>query len=234
MAYITCNHLTLGYDGKEVAVDLNFKVEMGDYLCVVGENGTGKSTLIKTLLHLQDKISGEMLTGDGLDSHEIGYLPQQTIVQKDFPATVWEIVLSGTLPKCGRKPFYGRQEKNLAMQSMKKLGIWELRKKCYRYLSGGQQQRTLLARALCATSKVLLLDEPVTGLDPKATMEFYKLTKQLNEEGVSIIMVSHDIQAVDYATHILHIQRKHTFYGTKEDYMQSDHWKLFEMQGGVK
>lgn len=234
MAYITCNHLTLGYDGKEVAADLNFKVEMGDYLCVVGENGTGKSTLIKTLLRLQDKISGEMLTGDGLDSHEIGYLPQQTIVQKDFPATVWEIVLSGTLPKCGRKPFYGRQEKNLAMQSMKKLGIWELRKKCYRYLSGGQQQRTLLARALCATSKVLLLDEPVTGLDPKATMEFYKLTKQLNEEGVSIIMVSHDIQAVDYATHILHIQRKHTFYGTKEGYMQSDHWKLFEMQGGVK
>lgn len=234
MAYITCNHLTLGYDGRTVISDLNFKVEKGDYLCIVGENGTGKSTLVKTLLHLQEKIDGEMLTGNGLNPHEIGYLPQQTIVQKDFPATVWEIVLSGTLSKCGRKLFFGREEKSLAKQSLKRLGIWNLKQKCYRHLSGGQQQRTLLARALCATDKILLLDEPVTGLDPKATAEFYEMTKELNAEGVSIIMVSHDIQAVSYATHILHMQHTHTFYGTKEAYLKSDYRKLFEREGGVK
>lgn len=234
MAYITCNHLTLGYDGKTVASDLNFKVNQGDYLCIVGENGTGKSTLIKTLLGLREKISGEMLTGDGLNAHEIGYLPQQNIMQKDFPATVWEIVLSGTLSGCGNRPFYGRQEKNLAEETMEKLGIWELRKKCYRYLSGGQQQRVLLARALCAARKVLLLDEPVSGLDPKVTTEFYQITKMLHTEGVAIIMVSHDIQALDFADHILHMQQEHTFYGTKEDYFNSDYWKLFAIQGGVK
>ncbi len=233
MAYIICNHLTLGYDGKAVVSDLNFKINKGDYLCIVGENGTGKSTLIKALLHLQEAISGEMITGDELNPHEIGYLPQQTMVQKDFPATVWEVVLSGTLSKCGSKPFYGKQEKEIAQEKMQKLGIWDLRKRCYRHLSGGQQQRALLARALCATSKVILLDEPVTGLDPKVTMEFYQITKQLNTEGVSIIMVSHDMQAIEFATHILHIQQEKIFYGTKAEYLQSDQWKLFEMQGGL-
>ncbi|MCI8737337.1 MAG: metal ABC transporter ATP-binding protein [Lachnospiraceae bacterium] len=234
MAYITCSHLTLGYDGKTVASDLNFKVEQGDYLCIVGENGTGKSTLIKTLLGLQEKISGEMLMGDGLNPYEIGYLPQQTAVQKDFPATVWEIVLSGTLSGCGRKPFYGKAEKNLAEETMKKLGIWDLRKKCYRYLSGGQQQRALLARALCAARRVLLLDEPVAGLDPKVTTEFYQITKMLHTEGIAIIMVSHDVQAVDFAAHILHIQQENSFYGTKEEYLESDYRKLFTMQRGIE
>lgn len=234
MAYITCEHLTLGYDGKVVVSDLNFTVGKGEYLCIVGENGAGKSTLIKTLLHLQEKVSGEIVTGDGLNHYEIGYLPQTTVVQRDFPATVWEIVLSGALQKCGRNPFYGRSQKALAEEKMKQLGLWDLRKKCYRHLSGGQQQRTLLARALCATSKVLLLDEPVTGLDPKVTMEFYELTKQLHAQGVAIIMVSHDIQAIEFATHILHIQRDKSFYGTKEEYLQSDAWKLFQLQGGAE
>lgn len=234
MAYITCSHLTLGYDGRTVASDLNFKVEKGDYLCIVGENGTGKSTLIKTLLGLQEKISGEMLMGDGLNPHEIGYLPQQSAAQKDFPATVWEIVLSGTLPGCGRRPFYGKAEKSLAGETMNKLDIWNLRKKCYRFLSGGQQQRVLLARALCAARRVLLLDEPVSGLDPKVTTEFYQITKMLHAEGVAIIMVSHDIQAISFATHILHIQQENSFYGTKEDYMESDYHKLFTVQGGVR
>lgn len=233
MAYITCNNLTLGYESKGIVSDLNFEVDNGDYLCIVGENGTGKSTLIKTLLHLHESISGEIVMGDGLNSYEIGYLPQQTVVQKDFPATVWEIVLSGTLSRCGKKPFYTKQEKEIAEDKMKKLTIWDLRKKSYRHLSGGQKQRTLLARALCATSKVLLLDEPVTGLDPKVTLEFYKMIKQLNEEGVSIIMVSHDIQAIDYATHILHLRQAKSFYGTKEDYLKSEYWKLFKMQGGT-
>ena len=232
MAYITCNDLTIGYDGKVIVSGLSFEVAKGDYLCVVGENGTGKSTLIRTLLHLQNVVSGRIITGDGLLSHEIGYLPQQTMIQKDFPATAWEIVLSGTLSKCGRKPFYVKKEKTLAEKNMKKLSIWELRKKCYRNLSGGQQQRILLARALCATSKVILLDEPVTGLDPKAATEFYQLLMQLNEEGIAVIMVTHDIQAVKYATHILHMEKKNVFYGKKEEYFENDKWKLFQSTGG--
>ncbi len=232
MAYITCNDLTLGYDGKVIVSGLNFEVKKGDYLCVVGENGTGKSTLIKTLLRLQEAVSGQIITGDGLMPHEVGYLPQQTVAQKDFPATVWEIVLSGTLSKCGKKPFYGKTEKTLAQEKMNQMDLWELQKKCYRTLSGGQQQRTLLARALCAADKVILLDEPVAGLDPKVTAEFYRMMKELNGEGISVIMVSHDVQAIQYATHILHIDRRDTFYGEKEEYLKSGKWKMFQDAGG--
>lgn len=224
MAYITCKDLSLGYDGKVIVSNLNFEVNKGDYLCIVGENGTGKSTLMKTLLHLQEKISGEIQRGDGLKPYEIGYLPQQTLVQKDFPATVWEIVLSGTLPSCGRRPFYGRVQKEMARKQMEKLGIWNLRKRCYRNLSGGQQQRALLARALCATSKIILLDEPVTGLDPKVTLEFYELLSELNKTGITVIMVSHDLQAISYASHILHLDKTKSFFGTKQEYLEKDRW----------
>lgn len=229
MAYISCKDMTLGYEGEIVAEHISFSVEKGDYLCIVGENGAGKSTLMKTLLQLIRPLEGELETGEGLEAHEIGYLPQQTIVQKDFPASVWEIVLSGTLSKCGRRPFYGKMEKNLAKENMEKMDIWDLRKKCYRDLSGGQQQRVLLARALCATSKLLLLDEPVTGLDPKVTVEFYQLIQKLNKEDISIIMVSHDIHAaVTYASHILHLEKDNSFFGTKEDYLESDAWNVFQ------
>ncbi|MCI8410599.1 MAG: metal ABC transporter ATP-binding protein [Lachnospiraceae bacterium] len=229
MAYISCKDMTLGYEGEIVAEHISFSVEKGDYLCIVGENGAGKSTLMKTLLQLIRPLEGELETGEGLKAHEIGYLPQQTIVQKDFPASVWEIVLSGTLSKCGRRPFYGKEEKKLAKESIEKMDIWNLRKKCYRDLSGGQQQRVLLARALCATSKLLLLDEPVTGLDPKVTVEFYQLIQKLNKEGISIIMVSHDIHAaVAYASHILHLEKDNTFFGTKKEYLESDAWNVFQ------
>lgn len=224
MAYITCKDLSLGYDGKVIVSNLNFEVNKGDYLCIVGENGTGKSTLMKTLLHLQEKISGEIQRGDGLKPYEIGYLPQQTLVQKDFPATVWEIVLSGTLPSCGKRPFYGKVQKEIARKQMEKLGIWNLRKRCYRNLSGGQQQRALLARALCATSKIILLDEPVTGLDPKVTLEFYELLSELNKTGITVIMVSHDLQAISYASHILHLDKTKSFFGTKQEYLEKDRW----------
>ena len=224
MAYITCKNLSLGYDGKAIVSNLIFEVNKGDYLCIVGENGTGKSTLMKTLLHLQEKISGEIQRGDGLKPYEIGYLPQQTLVQKDFPATVWEIVLSGTLPSCGRYPFYGKVQKEMAKKQMEKLGIWNLKKRCYRNLSGGQQQRALLARALCATSKIILLDEPVTGLDPKVTLEFYELLSELNKTGITVIMVSHDLQAISYASHILHLDKTKSFFGTKQEYLEKDRW----------
>lgn len=222
----------LGYDGRTIISDLNFTINKGDYVCIMGENGVGKSTLIKTLLHLQNAIGGKILTGDGLMPYEIGYLPQQTVVQKDFPATVWEVVLSGTLSKCGYSPFYGKKQKELAKEKLKQLGMWEMRKKCYRHLSGGQQQRTLLARALCATTKVILLDEPVTGLDPKATVEFYELLTKLNKEGITVIMVTHDLKVIPYASHILHIDKNGSFFGSKEAYISHERWKNFHQLGG--
>ena len=226
MSYIECENLILGYEGIPVAEHISFLVEKGDYLCIVGENGAGKSTLMKTLLGLTPLMGGNIRYGDGLEAHEIGYLPQQTFVQKDFPASVWEIVLSGTLPKCGWKPFFGRTQKQLAEQNMKRMDIWNLKKECYRDLSGGQQQRVLLARALCASSKLLVLDEPVTGLDPRVTVEFYQLIKELNRYGLTIIMVSHDIHAaVKYADRILHVEKEKSFVGTTKEYVRSDFWK---------
>ena len=233
MAQLTCQNLCVGYDGRPVLQDLDFEVFAGDYLCIVGENGSGKSTLMKTILGLQMPISGRILTGDGLRKNEIGYLPQQTQVQKDFPASVREIVLSGCQGRCGSRPFYGKAEKRLAAEAMEKMRITGLAGRCYRELSGGQQQRVLLARALCATQKMLLLDEPVSGLDPKVTAEMYELIGTLNrEDGITVIMISHDIAAaVEYASHILHIGGS-VFFGTKADYLQSPQGRLFTAEKG--
>ena len=227
MALLKCTDLTLGYEGNAVVSNLNFEINSGDYLCIVGENGSGKSTLMKTLLNLQSPMSGKIETGDGLKRNEIGYLPQQTVVQRDFPASVWEIVLSGNLSSSGIKPFYSREEKQRAKENIKKMGIEDLTKRCYRELSGGQQQRVLLARALCATKKLLLLDEPVSGLDPKVTNEMYSLINALNKQGITVIMISHDINAaVKYATHILHISHD-VFFGTKDEYLNSEKGSAF-------
>ncbi len=233
MSFIKCENLVLGYEGVPVAENISFEVCRGDYLCILGENGAGKSTLMKTLLGLTPLMNGSITYGDGLERYEIGYLPQQTFVQKDFPASVWEIVLSGTLSKCGRRAFFGKEEKKLAEKNMRRMDIWELKKECYRNLSGGQQQRVLLARALCASSKLLVLDEPVTGLDPKVTVEFYQLIKDLNNEGLTIIMVSHDIHAaVKYASHVLHVEKERSFIGTPKEYVKSDFWK--DIGGSVR
>ena len=233
MAQLICQDLCVGYDGKAVLQDLNFAVFSGDYLCIVGENGSGKSTLMKTILGLQQPVRGRILTLDGLRKNEIGYLPQQTQVQKDFPASVREIVLSGCQGRCGSRPFYNKEEKQLAADAMEKMQIAQLAKRCYRELSGGQQQRVLLARALCATRKMLLLDEPVSGLDPKVTAEMYALIEKLNlEDGITVIMISHDIAAaVKYASHILHIGDA-VFFGTKTEYLQSPQGRLFATEKG--
>ena len=222
MALLTVSDLSLGYESHAIAEGISFTVNAGDYLCIVGENGSGKTTLMKTLLRLQDPISGSITTGDGLKRSEIGYLPQQTAIQKDFPASVREIVLSGCQGRCGFRPFYSKEEKLLAEKNMERMGVTALADRCYRELSGGQQQRVLLARALCATGKVLLLDEPVSGLDPKVTAEMYSLLAQLNREGLTVIMISHDIgAAVKYASHILHIGAK-VFFGTRDEYLGSE------------
>lgn len=234
MALITCKDLVLGYDGRAITQAFDFSVHTGDYLCIVGENGSGKSTLIKTLLRLQTPISGSIETGDGLQANEIGYLPQQTAVQRDFPASVREIVISGCQGRCGLRPFYNRKEKALAAEMMHKLGLDGMEKRCYRELSGGQQQRVLLARALCATQKILLLDEPVAGLDPKVTTEMYRIIDDLNkQDGITIIMISHDMDAaLHYASHILHIGDT-SFYGTKAEYLNSKIGKRFaDLEGG--
>ena len=233
MAQLTCQNLTVGYDGRTVLQGLNFEVNPGDYLCILGENGSGKSTLMKTILGLQAPISGTILTGDGLRKNEIGYLPQQTQAQKDFPASVREIVLSGCQGRCGSRPFYSKEEKRLAEENIGKMGIGSLTKRCYRELSGSQQQRVLLARALCATRKMLLLDEPVSGLDPRVTAEMYGLIETLNrEEGITVMMISHDISAaLKYASHILHIGDS-VFFGTKADYLQSPQGKVFDSGKG--
>ena len=220
MAQLTCRELSVGYDGKAVVQHLNFEVFAGDCLCIVGENGSGKSTLMKTLLGLQPPVGGRIVTGDGLRKNEIGYLPQQTAAQKDFPASVREIVLSGCQGRCGSRPFYNKKEKKLAADAMEKMQVAPLAKRCYRTLSGGQQQRVLLSRALCATRKMLLLDEPVSGLDPKVTAELYALIQKLNyEDGITVVMISHDLSAaLQYASHILHIGDR-GFFGTKAAYL---------------
>ena len=216
---VICQDLAIGYDGKVLLQDINFSVKEGDYLCIIGENGAGKSTLLRTLLHLQQPFSGKVVFGAGVKNNEIGYLPQQTIVQKDFPASVREIVLSGCQNRVGMRPFYNRSEKKCASEMMEKLQITKLKNRCYRELSGGQQQRVLLARALCATKKMLVLDEPISGLDPKVTAEIYHLIEKINrEDKITIIMISHDIKAaMNYASHILHIGEA-VFYGTKQEY----------------
>lgn len=221
---LKCKNVSFAYDGVNVLEGVDFALSAGDYLCVVGENGSGKSTLIKGLLGLKSPKSGKILTGDGLKPTEIGYLPQQTELQKDFPASVREVVLSGRLNSLGARLFYNADDKKAAAENMERMGIDDIAGKCYQDLSGGQQQRVLLARAMCATKKMLLLDEPVTGLDPVAQNEMYNLIKLINLcDGITVIMVSHDIhEAVRYATHILHLGNRQLFFGTAAEYRESD------------
>lgn len=220
MPQIICENASLGYEGRAIVTGLNFTVCAGDYLCIVGENGSGKSTLMKTILNLIPLVSGSIRM-ENLSASEIGYLPQQTQVQRDFPASVMEIVCSGFQGKRAMRPFYTRQEKQTALTNLEKLGMRGFERRCYRELSGGQQQRVLLARALCATEKCLLLDEPISGLDPKAAAQMYELIEQLHQEGITVIMISHDVgAALADATHILHIG-KELFFGTRDAYLHS-------------
>lgn len=230
-AEIICENVSLAYESGTVAEGLSFTVSSGDYLCILGENGSGKSTLVRALLGLHPAAGGRITR----NAAGIGYLPQQTAVQRDFPATVREVVRAGCLGKSGLRPFYTKEERQLAEQNMERLGIAALAKRCYRALSGGQQQRVLLARALCAADRMLLLDEPVTGLDPKAQNDLYALIAALNRSGVTVITVSHDVRAaVQYASHILHIgAKKQLFFGSAQAYAQSAVGQTFLAAGGA-
>jgi len=229
MPLITFKDVSFAYESNVVVSNLNFEVNNGDYLCIVGENGSGKTTLIKGILRLKQPIKGNILMGDGIKPNEIGYLPQEIAVKKDFPASVYEVVLSGRISMCGIRPFYSREDRINAEKNMELLDIKDLHNRCFRELSGGQQQRVLLARALCSTQKMLLLDEPVVGLDPIVTHELYKQISKINNEmGITIITVSHDIHnAIKYADSILHLNNMQVFFGSTKDYINSDVGRAF-------
>ena len=225
MAQLCCKNVGFAYGGETVLSGVNFSVNAGDYLCIVGENGSGKSTLMKGILGLKEPSEGEIVFGDGLKANEIGYLPQQTGIQRDFPASVGEVVLSGRISGMGHRLFYSRADREAASENLERMGIEELKDRCYMELSGGQQQRMLLARAMCATKKLLLLDEPVTGLDPNAANEMYNLIKLINLcDKISVTMAPHDGQeAVRYATQILHLGHGQLCFCSVEEYRKSDH-----------
>lgn len=232
MALIKTENLFLSYENMTVIENLSFEINSGDYLCIIGENGSGKSTLVKALLSLKKPENGTIEFGEGLKKNEIGYLPQQTSAQKSFPASVSEVVISGCLNSRGMRPFYSSKERKTAAENIEKLGITELKNRSYRELSGGQQQRVLLARALCATKKLLLLDEPVTGLDPIITAEFYELISRINKEGITVIMVTHDISAaLKYANRVLCMREDSFFFGSLEEFKNSDFADI--VKGGV-
>ncbi len=224
MALLTCKNVSLAYEGKTVVSDLSFEVEAEDYLCIIEKNGSGKSTLIAGLLGLKKTTAGRITMGDGLKQTEIGYLPQQTNIQKDFPASVFEVVLSGCLSSGSRLPFYTSKDKQKTYENIERLGISNLKNRCYKELSGGQQQRVLLARSLCATKKLLILDEPFAGLDPIVSGELYQLIRTINQEmRITVVMVSHDIRsAMEHATMILHLNQKPLFFGRTADYLKSE------------
>ncbi len=231
MSLLKITDLTLGYESSAVVSNLSFTVGEGDYLCILGENGAGKTTLMKALLGLLKPISGTIERGEGLSKNEFGFLPQQATVRKDFPASVMEIVLSGCQNRLGLRPFYGKAEKEIALKNLRRMGIEDQKDRSFKDLSGGQQQRVLLARALCSSGKILLLDEPVTGLDPIAQQDMYDLVERLNKEGLAIIMITHDSSAaVRYASHILHIGDE-VFFGTKDEYTVSSVGQSFLRKG---
>lgn len=243
---IRATDLTLGYEGRAILTELSFTVSEGDYLCIVGENGSGKSTLMKAILGLHPVMKGHLETAGSIRAAGIGYLPQQTPAQRDFPASVREVVQSGCLRRLGKRPFLGRSEKKLAADAMARLGITELAGRCYRELSGGQQQRVLLARAFCAADQLLLLDEPIAGLDPQAMKDMYGVIAEMNRPaaerplpghphlagGVAVVMVSHDVTAaVRYADHILHLGNRHAWFGTTEEYLKTPEGQCFSGEG---
>lgn len=235
MKLITCKNTGFTYDGKQVLRDINFEFDEECYLCIVGENGSGKSTLVKGILSLKSPSAGIIEFHNGFSASDIGYLPQQTRIQKDFPASVMEVVISGRLSSLGRRPFYRNEDRRIAGESLEMLAISNLEKVSYQSLSGGQQQRVLLARALCAGKRLLVLDEPVNGLDPIAKKEMYSLIKKLNKNnGISIIMISHDVRAaVENADKILHLAGRQLFFGKADEYRKSRIGRVFLDEGGA-
>jgi zinc transport system ATP-binding protein len=228
MIQMNCQGLAFGYDGRIAISGLNFSVQVGDFLLIAGENGSGKSTLIKGLLRLIPPMEGSITFSTEFAPYQTGYLSQQAAAKQDFPAGVFEIVLSGNAGKRGFFPFYRQADKRKAEENLRLLGIDSLKQRCFRELSGGQQRRVLLARSLCAAEKLLVLDEPFAGLDPLISVELYRLLAKINRErGMTIIMASHDIEAASCATKVLHLQRQQLFFGSMDEYLKSETGRNF-------
>ncbi|MDR2772487.1 MAG: metal ABC transporter ATP-binding protein [Elusimicrobiota bacterium] len=232
MVIIKSQNVSFAYGQNIVLKDVNFELSAADYLCIVGGNGSGKSTLLKGLLNLKKPLEGEIVFSGGLDRADIGYIPQQNVIQKTFPASVYEIVSSGRLNKMGLRPFYNRKDKKIIDKNLQILGIEQLKRKSFSELSGGQQQKVLLARALCSTGKLLILDEPDNSLDPSATESLYEVLKTINGAGIAIIIVSHNVEnALSNARKVLHLENKQVFFGDVEDYLKTDIARSF-IKGG--
>lgn len=233
MNILECENLNIGYDNKSVCSNITFALPKGSYVCIVGENGSGKTTLIKTILSLLSPLSGKVVFNKQFNKKRIGYLPQQTELQKDFPVIVNEVVMSGFLNNFKLRPFYNKIEKAKAKEILQSLDIEHLQFSSYRELSGGQQQRVLLARALCATDELLVLDEPTAGLDAKSIEGFYQLLASLNKKGITILMISHNIDKVlEVASHIVLLRSTMEFFGSNEQFLQGGHYKLFRKNQG--
>lgn len=227
---IKAEDLKLGYEGQVVTSGISFKIESGDYLCIIGDNGAGKSTLIKAILGLHEPLSGRLEFFH--DRKSIGYLPQRSDVRRSFPASVREVVYSGAVNSLGRRFFLSRSDKQRALENLKKMGLEGLENHSFQDLSGGQQQRVLLARALTSAKKILLLDEPVSGLDVHTASELYETIVNLNREGMTIIMVTHDIHpALNSASHILHLG-KNFFFGKREEFFKSEAGRVYLKEAG--
>ena len=224
MSLIKCNNIEFKYDGKEILKNISFEVNKGDYLCIIGENGSGKSTLLNIISGVLKPNNGTVTLDSNLSKKEIGYLPQKSEIYENFPASVYEVVISGCVNKLSIIPFCRRKEKQIANYNMNLLEISNIKNKCFHELSGGQKQRVLLARTLCSTRDIILLDEPVSGLDPIITESFYNVVNHLNNEhGTTVVMVSHDIQnCFKYASHILYIGKELFYYGSKSDFLNSE------------
>ena len=232
MSLLKVKNLSLGYEGKTIVNSLSFTVNQGDFLSIIGENGSGKTTLVKGLLGLIAKHSGSIELSEGVSQSHIGYLSQKNLITKDFPASVYEIVMSGFLNSKRLGLFYSKQQKKEAEVLMERVGISKVKNAIFSELSGGQQQRVLLCRALCAAKKLILLDEPTTGLDPKASADFYSLLTELNKEGVTVIMVSHDVTgAIRMSSHILYLGKDGSFFGTTHQYLHSNVGKGIMVEG---
>jgi zinc transport system ATP-binding protein len=224
MGLITFSHVAFDYDGDVVVQGLNFAVNQGDYLAVVGENGSGKTTLLRGLLRLKAPLRGTVQFDPTLTAGDVGYLGQSRSEKRDFPASVGEVVLSGCLARRGLRPFYRPEDKRTAKEWAAVLGLAGLEKHCFAELSGGQQQRVLLARALCAAKRLLVLDEPAANLDPLVTADLYRIVAEVNRsKGMTVVMVSHDIaSALLHATAVLHLKGEQAFFGTPAEYRRSD------------
>lgn len=218
----------IGYKTMFALKNISFDVNSGEYICIIGDNGAGKTTLIKSLLSLNDISSGKIEIN--CKRNEISYLPQNSSIPLDFPATVEEIVLTGTQDDKIKAFFYGVNQKKMANSAMEKARITNLAKRRFGELSGGQQQRVLFARAIAKNPKVLILDEPCTGLDSSTCKDFYKLLDDVNSiERVTIIMVLHDLSAVKkYASKIIALNdNKLAFCGSISN------WKQLENSGAA-